>query len=79
VLNALELEAWKSFKKVYEHFVGNNRADDYKLLIDNLLQAYQNLGCNMSLKIRFVHSHLDFVPDNRGHVSDEHGERFIKI
>ncbi|UYV75638.1 hypothetical protein LAZ67_13000813 [Cordylochernes scorpioides] len=30
----------------------------------------------MSLKIHFLHSHLDFFPDNLGAVSDEHGERF---
>jgi hypothetical protein len=30
----------------------------------------------MSLKIHFLHSHLDFFSDNLGAVSDEHGERF---
>ena len=30
----------------------------------------------MSLKIHFLHSHLDFFPENLGDVSDEHGERF---
>ena len=30
----------------------------------------------MSLKIHFLHSHLDFFPENCGEVSDEHGERF---
>ena len=30
----------------------------------------------MSLKIHFLHSHLDFFPPNLGDVSDEHGERF---
>lgn len=30
----------------------------------------------MSLKIHFLHSHLDFFPENLGAVSDEHGERF---
>ena len=30
----------------------------------------------MSLKIHFLHSHLDFFPDNLGDVSDEEGERF---
>jgi hypothetical protein len=30
----------------------------------------------MSLKINFLHSHLHFVPDNLGAVSDEHGEHF---
>ncbi|GBN35972.1 hypothetical protein AVEN_248117-1 [Araneus ventricosus] len=30
----------------------------------------------MSLKIHFLHSHLEFDPENLGPVSDEHGERF---
>ena len=30
----------------------------------------------MSLKIHFLHSHLDFFPENCGAVSDEHGKRF---
>ena len=29
----------------------------------------------MSLKIHFLHSHLDFIPPNMGEISDEHGER----
>ena len=34
------------------------------------------MGCPMSLKIHFLHSHLNFFPPNLGAVSDEHGERF---
>ena len=35
------------------------------------------MGCNMSLKIHFLESLLDFFsPENLGEVSDEHGERF---
>jgi hypothetical protein len=34
------------------------------------------MGCNMSLKIHFLESHLDFFPENLGEVNDEHGERF---
>ncbi|EFN89517.1 hypothetical protein EAI_06206, partial [Harpegnathos saltator] len=29
----------------------------------------------MSLKIHFLHSHLDFFPGNLGDTSDEQGER----
>ncbi|UYV67906.1 hypothetical protein LAZ67_5002464 [Cordylochernes scorpioides] len=42
----------------------------------NFQNSLNALGCNMSLKIHFLHSHLDFFPDNLGAVSDEHGERF---
>nr|CAH7720188.1 unnamed protein product [Callosobruchus chinensis]CAH7723644.1 unnamed protein product [Callosobruchus chinensis]CAH7723806.1 unnamed protein product [Callosobruchus chinensis]CAH7724224.1 unnamed protein product [Callosobruchus chinensis]CAH7724230.1 unnamed protein product [Callosobruchus chinensis] len=34
------------------------------------------MGCNISLKVHFLHSHLDFFPENLGAVYDEHGERF---
>ena len=34
------------------------------------------MGCNMSLKVHVLHSHLDFFGENLGDVSDEHGERF---
>ena len=34
------------------------------------------MGCRLSLKMHFLHSHLDFFPENLGAVSDEQGERF---
>ncbi|GBM66809.1 hypothetical protein AVEN_21709-1 [Araneus ventricosus] len=39
-------------------------------------KVYKTMGCNMSLKIHFLHSHLEFYPENLGSVSDEHGEQF---
>ena len=33
------------------------------------------LGCNMSLKILMLDSHLDFPPINLGDVSDKQSER----
>ena len=42
----------------------------------DFVQSYKTMGCNMSLKINFVDSHLDLLPENLGSVSDEHGERF---
>jgi len=56
--------------------LGNRRAENYEELVNNRLQSYQKLGCSMSLKIHFLHSHLDFSPENCGAVSDEHGEGF---
>lgn len=75
-LNVQELEAWKAFKSVVNHFLGNIKADNYEQLVGVLLRSYKQLGCNMSLKIHFLHSHLDFFPANLGDFSDEHGERF---
>jgi hypothetical protein len=56
--------------------LGNNRADNYQEIVERLLQSYEAMGRNMSLKIHFLHSHLDFFPQNLSAVSDEHGERF---
>ena len=76
IITGNEKAAWEAFRQVATKFLGNDRADNYKDLVENLLSAYQTLGCNMSLKIHFLHSHLDFFPKNCGAVSDEHGERF---
>jgi hypothetical protein len=62
LLQGDEKSAWDSFKSVVNGFLGNRRAQNYKELVNNLLQSYQKLGCNMSLKIHFLHSHLDFFP-----------------
>ena len=75
-LNQLELTAWESFIKVVENFLGNRRDENYPKLVDDLLSAYHKMGCRMSLKMHFLHSHLDFFPSDLGAVSDEHGERF---
>ncbi|GBM11116.1 hypothetical protein AVEN_242996-1 [Araneus ventricosus] len=39
-------------------------------------KVYKTMGCNMSLIIHFLHSHLEFYPENLGSVSDKHGEQF---
>ena len=56
--------------------MGNRRAQNYEELIKSLSQSYQKFGCNMSLKIQFLHSHLDFFPENCDGVCDEHVECF---
>ncbi|KAJ8877958.1 hypothetical protein PR048_022421 [Dryococelus australis] len=43
-----------------------------------MIVAYRTLECNMSLKVHFLHSHLDSFPGNCRDVSDEHSERFHK-
>jgi len=40
------------------------------------MDSYEKPGCNMSLKMHFLFSHLDLFPLNCGDLSDEHGERF---
>ncbi|UYV61157.1 hypothetical protein LAZ67_1003618 [Cordylochernes scorpioides] len=75
-LNEVEAAAWNSFRNVCKNFLGSVKVENYRDIVNDLLLSYKALGCNMSLKILFLHSHLDFFPDNLGAVSDEHGERF---
>ena len=45
-------------------------------MVDEMLKVYEKLGARMSLKMHFLHSHLDFFPPNLGKVSDKQRERF---
>ena len=59
-----------------KNFLGNYKSPNYVQMITNFLQAYQELGARMSLKIHFLHSYLDLFPSNMGDISNENGERF---
>ena len=76
LLNLKEMRAWEAFKSVCRGFLGNTRVPDYQASIEKLLKSYKDMGCRMSLKIHFLHSHLNFFLPNLGAVSDEHGEKF---
>ena len=75
-MTALERDAWQSFRNVVHGFLGRNKADNYEDLVETLLQTYCKLGSRMSLKLHYLHSHLDFFRPNLADVSEEHGERF---
>ena len=49
---------------------------DYRNKVERMLTAYEARGCNMSLKVNFLHSHLDHLLENLVAYSDERGKRF---
>ena len=59
-LKRKEKLAFESFKKIYNNFLGNHRSEDYVQVVNDLLSHYHDMGCNMSLKVHVLHSHLDF-------------------
>ena len=75
-LNETELAARKSFKQVCLNFLGLHKFDDFEDVMASLLRNYHIMGCKMSLKVHFLHSHLSFFHENLGAVSDQHGARF---
>ena len=72
----IELSAWSSFVFLVKNFLGNHKALNYVELVENMLTKYQEMGANMSIKVHFLHSHLDRFPENLGDFSEEQGERF---
>ena len=74
LLQGDEKAAWGSFKFAVKVFLGNRRAQNYEELVNNILQSYQKLGCNVSLKNTLPSIQFGFFfPENCGAVSDEHG------
>ena len=57
-----ELQAWKAFLDVVKNFFGNMKSQNFSELVENLLLDFHSLQCNMSVKVHFLHSHLDYFP-----------------
>ena len=74
----VDKKTWLSFVEVVSKFLGNTKDSDYKSIVENMLACFEALGCRMSLKVHFLHAHLDYFPQNLSVMSEEHGERFHK-
>ena len=61
-LNETERNAWMPFKRICKDCLGNHKPANYQDVVQDLLTSYKAMGCNMSLKIHFLESHLHFFP-----------------
>ena len=59
-LNETERNVWLSFKRICKDFLGNHKEANYQDVVQDLLTSYKAMGCNMSLKIHFLGSQLEF-------------------
>ena len=66
LMSDLERNAWQAFRMIVEGFLRKHRRDGYAMLVSNLIKSYEKLGCRMSLKLHFLHSHLDFFSRQLG-------------
>ncbi|GBN46008.1 hypothetical protein AVEN_107081-1 [Araneus ventricosus] len=71
-----EKEASDSFKDVVHRFLENVKDPLYKTIVQRMLTAYEAQECKMRSKVHFLHSHIDYFPENLGAYSEEQGERF---
>ena len=60
----------KAFELACKNFLGNYRTDDSETIKEQQLHDYKNMGSRMSLKIHFLHSHLDLFASNLAAVSE---------
>jgi len=76
--NSIDRRGWKAFENVCRNFTGNKTAESYSEIVHELISSHSAVGCNMSLKLHFLQSHLDFFPGNIEAASDEHGGSFLQ-
>ena len=75
-INELQIAVRHAFKDVCKGFLKKHQGGQRECIVENLIKCYQNLGCKMSLKAHFLHSHPSFFPQNAGNVSNQRGQRF---
>ena len=71
-----EAMAQEAFANVVMNFLGNHMSENYVEMVQKLVYTFKTLGANMSIKLPYLHNHLDRFPENLGSMSDEQGERF---
>ena len=59
-LNETERNTWLSFKRICKDFLGNHKTANYQDVVQDLLTSDKAMGCNMSLKIHFLETQLNF-------------------
>jgi hypothetical protein len=75
-MNEIESRARSSFVLVVKNFLGNKETDNYTQSVEDMLFHFSRLGCNMSVIVHYLYSHLDHFPKNLGDLSEEQGETF---
>ncbi|KAI6648689.1 hypothetical protein LOD99_7915 [Oopsacas minuta] len=62
----LESSARCAFVLVVNNFLGNNKANNYIDLVNDMLYKLKYLDVNMSIKVHYLFSHLDRFPETLG-------------
>ncbi|KRX89390.1 hypothetical protein T4E_3873 [Trichinella pseudospiralis] len=53
-------ETWVAFMNIVSGFLGKKKDPEYGQLVNDMLENFEKLGCNLNLKLYFLHLHLDF-------------------
>jgi len=74
-------KAWEALKDVIQNVLGKHRADpdEAKKFVATMLENFENINVSMTLKLHFLHHHLDTFLQQLPAESDEQGERFHQV
>ena len=75
-LSVAERRAWESFVSAVKCFLGNHKVHNFKDIVEERVNAYEKMGCRMSLNLYIFHSHIDEFKDNLVDYLEGQGERF---
>lgn len=76
VLVAAEKDAWNAIKKLIDGFFGKHRSTTFRDDVKEMLRNFDLIGVHMSLKIHYLHYHLDYFARQLSTKSDEQSERY---
>jgi hypothetical protein len=48
--------AWKAFENICKNFLSTGKEENSSEILGELISSYSVMGCNMSLKLHFLHS-----------------------
>lgn len=71
----MEKSARATLKNTTTNVSVYHKAENYRNVVAEVVQSDKAMGCNTSLKMHFLDSHLGFFPENLGAVSDKHGQQ----
>lgn len=72
----MQKRAWVAVKNVIASYLGKNRTDDHREHVQEMMDMFEKIKVNMSLKIHLLHHHLEHFSFQASTESDEQGERF---
>ncbi|GBN60182.1 hypothetical protein AVEN_220666-1 [Araneus ventricosus] len=76
-MTELQKNAWLAFKNIVKYFLGNTKAQNYTEIAQKLLESNKMLGCNMRIKLQFLHNNIADFPKTLGAVRDEQASYIV--
>lgn len=59
MINKIEKDAWNSFASVTQNVLSNNKDPNNWNIVETMLEFFKKMCCNMSVKLHFLHSHIN--------------------